>query len=327
MSELQPSMDSIRPSPEGAVRRALEAAREQATIVDLEAAFAWVSEGRLADELLADWRRLSEEVKAELARCQGTVRTLKDATVPQDTLRYGRCAAEMIIQGDLQELVSLTDKAVQWCEQTRHEVITDLGRLIRERRTQFPSAKAAPLGELLEELKRARARYASSLATYRDELQQLAEEAQRREQYLRSDASVGLDEIRVLSGQQFEGLIASLLERDGHKVLRAHGGAGDRGADVIALGENGERIVVQCKLRRNPSAKIGSPEVQTFNGTARPDHRATHPIVVTNVHFTQEAEAAAARYGIALVDRTALRTWATFGKPLKLETLRPVATG
>jgi hypothetical protein len=77
MSELQPSTDSIRPSSEGAVRRVLEAAREQATLVDLEAAFAWVSEGRLADELLADWRRLGEEVKAELARCQKTVRTLK----------------------------------------------------------------------------------------------------------------------------------------------------------------------------------------------------------------------------------------------------------
>jgi len=45
--------------------------------------------------------------------------------------------------------------------------------------------------------------------------------------------------------REFEPLIASLLERDGHEVQRAHGGAGDRGADVITTGENGERIVVQ----------------------------------------------------------------------------------
>lgn len=321
---VQPSTDFIRPSPEDAVRRVSEAALEQATLVDLEAAIAWVREGRLANRLLANWRRLGEEVLTELARCQEAVRTLQDVTVPQDTLRYGRCAAELILRNDLQGLVSLTDKAVQWCDQARDDVMADLDRRIRERRTQFPSARAAPLGELREELERARVRYAASLAAYRDELQQLAEEAQRRQQYLRSDASVGVDEVRTLTGRQFEGLTASLLERDGHEVLRAHGGAGDRGADVIALGGNGERIVVQCKLRRNPSAKIGSPEVQTFNGTARPDHRATHPIMVTNAHFTREAEAAAARYGIALVDRTALRMWATFGRPLKLARLRSV---
>jgi HJR/Mrr/RecB family endonuclease len=97
------------------------------------------------------------------------------------------------------------------------------------------------------------------------------------------------------------------------------GGAGDRGADVITTGGDGERIVVQCKLRRSPAAKIGSPDVQMFNGTARPDHRATHPLMVTNARFTLEAEAAAARYGIALVDRAALRTWATFGRALDLD--------
>ncbi|MFD7603159.1 restriction endonuclease [Streptomyces mirabilis] len=318
MSLLEPSTDSVRPSPEHMVRRLLEAAREQATSVDLEAAFAWMTEGRLADEVLADWRGLGEEAGAELARCRDAIRALEDVTVPQDTVRYGRCAAETILKSDLQQLVSQTDKAVQWCEQLRQEVITDLGRLIRERRTQFPSAKAAPLGELLEELKRARARYAGCLETYRDELRQLSAEEQRRQEYLQDSASVSLEEIRDLTSREFEMLIASLLERDGYEVQRAHGGAGDRGADVIAIGGRGERIVAQCKLRRTPSAKIGSPEVQTFNGTARPDHQATHPIMVTNARFTQDAEAAAARYGILLVDSGVLRTWATFGKPLEL---------
>ncbi|MFJ3309633.1 restriction endonuclease [Streptomyces sp. NPDC086549] len=156
------------------------------------------------------------------------------------------------------------------------------------------------------------------MESYRDELRQLSEEEQRRQEFLQSTASVSLEAIRHLSGREFEMLIASLLERDGYEVHRAHGGAGDRGADVIATGGRGERIVAQCKLRKTPSAKIGSPEVQTFNGTARPDHQATHPLMVTNARFTQDAEAAAARYGILLVDSGALRTWATFGKPLEL---------
>lgn len=318
MSLLEPSTDSVRPSPEHTVSQLLESAREQATSIDLEAAFAWMTEGRLADEVLADWRRLGEAAGEELDRCRNAIQDLGDVTVPQDTVRYGRYAAETILKGDLQQLVAQTDKAVKLCEQVRQDVITDLGRLMRERRTQFPSAKAAPLGELLEELKRARARYASCLEDYRADLRQLSTEEQRRQKFLESSASVSLEEIRGLSGREFEVLIASLLERDGYEVQRRHGGAGDRGADVIATGGRGERIVVQCKLRRDPSAKIGSPGVQTFNGTARPDHQATHPLMVTNVQFTQDAEAAASRYGILLVDSAALRTWATYGKPLEL---------
>ncbi|WP_369148823.1 restriction endonuclease [Streptomyces sp. R44] len=316
MNVREPSADEVRPAPERTVRHLLESAREQATQLTLEAAFAWMTEGRLAYDLVADWRGLQEEANAELDRCCTALRGLRNATTPQDTVRYGRCAAEAILAGELRELVSRTKKAVAWSEQARDAVMADLGRLVRERRTEFPSAKAAPLGELLEELARARADLARSLETYREEMRELSLEEERRQEFLRSDGSVSLEEIRDLSSRGFEELIASLLERDGCEVRRTHGGAGDRGADVIAVGGNGERIVVQCKLRRKPGAAIGVVDVQTFNGTARPDHRATHPLMVTNARFTAQAEAAAARYGITLMDRSALRVWATFGKPL-----------
>ncbi|MFD9872686.1 restriction endonuclease [[Kitasatospora] papulosa] len=318
MSLVEPSADAVRPSPEYTVRRLLKSAREQATSLDLEAAFAWVAEGRLADDLVADWRRLGEEAQADLTRCWENRGLIEDGTVDTDTVRYGRWAAATILRDELRELASLAGKAVGWCEEVREDVIKDLGRLVRERRTEFPSAKAAPLGELLEELQRARARYARCLEAYRQELDELAAEEQRRQAFRLSSASTSLEEIRGLSGHGFELLVARLLERDGYEVQRRHGGAGDRGADVIATGGNGERIVVQCKLRRAQSAAIGAPDVQAFNGTARPDHDATHPIMVTNARFTAHAEEAAARYGIALVDSMALRAWATFGKPLEL---------
>ncbi|MFF8375455.1 restriction endonuclease [Streptomyces sp. NPDC015661] len=318
MNVMEPSVDKVRPAPERTVRRLLESARERATQVDLEAAFAWVTEGRLAHDLLAEWHALREEADAELGRCRTSLRGLRDAATPQDTVRYGRCAAEKILEGELRELVSRTERAVEWCEKARDQVMADLGRLVRERRTEFPSAKAAPLGELLAESTRARADLDRALETYREEMRELALEEERRQEYLRSGDSISLEEIRALSSRGFEELIASLLERDGCEVRRAHGGAGDGGADVIAMGGNGERIVVQCKLRRKPGAAIGVSDVQTFNGTARPDHRATHPLMVTNARFTAQAEAAAARYGIRLMDRGALRAWATFGKPLGL---------
>ncbi|RAS21838.1 restriction endonuclease [Streptomyces avidinii] len=300
------------------MRRLLKSAREQATSLDLEAAFAWVAEGRLADDLVADWRWLGEEAQADLTRCWESRGLIEDGTVDTDTVRYGRLAAATILRDELRELASLAGKAVGRCEEVREDVIKDFGRLVRERRTEFPSAKAAPLGELLEDMQRARARYARCLEAYRQELDELAAEEQRRQAFRLSSASTSLEEIRGLSGHGFELLVARLLERDGYEVQRRHGGAGDRGADVIATGGNGERIVVQCKLRRAPSAAIGAPDVQAFNGTARPDHDATHPIMVTNTRFTTHAEEAAARYGIALVDSVALRAWATFGKPLQL---------
>ncbi|MFJ2225343.1 restriction endonuclease [Streptomyces anulatus] len=43
-------------------------------------------------------------------------------------------------------------------------------------------------------------------------------------------------------------MVAALLRRDGFNVLQRHGGAGDRGADVIAVAPTGEKLVAQCKL-------------------------------------------------------------------------------
>ncbi|MEV5852783.1 restriction endonuclease [Streptomyces anulatus] len=43
-------------------------------------------------------------------------------------------------------------------------------------------------------------------------------------------------------------MVAALLQRDGFNVLQRHGGAGDRGADVIAVAPTGEKLVAQCKL-------------------------------------------------------------------------------
>ncbi|MFD0391782.1 restriction endonuclease [Streptomyces nogalater] len=83
-----------------------------------------------------------------------------------------------------------------------------------------------------------------------------------------------LEGIRNLSGREFEKLIASLLERDGYEVQRAHGGAGDRGADVIATGSGGERIVVQCKLEDHRPPRSDRPRCR--HSTERPG-RTTRP--------------------------------------------------
>ncbi|MDH6578235.1 restriction endonuclease [Kitasatospora sp. MAP5-34] len=105
---------------------------------------------------------------------------------------------------------------------------------------------------------------------------------------------------------QFEDMCRELLERDGFTDARQVGGAGDLGADVIARDAVGRRVVVQCKRHAKP---IGSRDVQTFNGTARPEHGAAVPVMIGLNGFTAPAVAFAGKQHLHLVDRERLARW------------------
>lgn len=119
----------------------------------------------------------------------------------------------------------------------------------------------------------------------------------------RTDARQG----RMTPGE-FEHHVAGLLRRDGCYDVQVIGGAGDLGADVIATTPAGLRVVAQCK-RYGSKHAVGSPEVQTFGGTARPVHRAHIACMVTTSRFTQPAREYAASMGIQLIDGRALQAW------------------
>lgn len=104
----------------------------------------------------------------------------------------------------------------------------------------------------------------------------------------------------------FEDMCRALLERDGFTDVQRVGGAGDLGADVTARDGTGRRIVVQCKRYAKP---VGSQDAQRFNGTARPEHRATVPILVGLNGFTAPTIAFAQKHLLHLVDRERLARW------------------
>ncbi|GAA1287442.1 restriction endonuclease [Saccharothrix xinjiangensis] len=123
-----------------------------------------------------------------------------------------------------------------------------------------------------------------------------------------------------MSGSDFEQWTARLLRRSGCVDVEVVGGAGDAGADVVAVAPDGGRVVVQCK-RYAPTNKVGSEAVQRFSGTARYYHRADHPLIVTTSTFTGPARDVAARVGITLVDRRRLAEWARGGAaPILVDT-------
>lgn len=108
------------------------------------------------------------------------------------------------------------------------------------------------------------------------------------------------------TGKAAEQLVADLLERDGCTGVRVCGGGGDLGADVIGQLPGGGRVVVQVKDYAKP---IGSPAIQTFNGTCWSVHEADRAVFVTTSSFTRAAAAFAGRSGIELVDRGGLAAW------------------
>jgi restriction system protein len=108
----------------------------------------------------------------------------------------------------------------------------------------------------------------------------------------------------------FEHFVAKIVEKEGHRLRRRHGGPNDDGADVIAELTDGRRAVFQCKQRQNGN-KVDKGYLQVVNGTARPVHRADLAVVVTNGFFTKPAALFAYDHDIQLIDRERLRRWAT----------------
>ncbi|MEV5440722.1 restriction endonuclease [Streptomyces sp. NPDC052682] len=113
----------------------------------------------------------------------------------------------------------------------------------------------------------------------------------------------------ALDPEEFEAAVAELCARDGCSAVEVVGGAGDLGADVVAVAPDGRRVVIQCK-RYGDSHRVGSQELQRFGGTCFTVHEADVAVLVTTSDFTAPAAEYAARCGIVCVDRQALLAWA-----------------
>jgi restriction system protein len=111
-----------------------------------------------------------------------------------------------------------------------------------------------------------------------------------------------------LDADEFEQAIAALCERDGCSQVDVVGGAGDLGADVLAVAPDGRRIVIQCK-RYGDNNRVGSQDLQRFGGTCYTVHEADVAAIVTTSDFTAPAVEYAEQCGIVCVDGEALRAW------------------
>lgn len=108
------------------------------------------------------------------------------------------------------------------------------------------------------------------------------------------------DLIDVMSGTEFEMLLAALFSKRGYRTRRV-GGPGDFGADLLIENDVG-RYVVQAK--RSASVVRHDAVQQVVAAVAH--YRATGSMVVTNSTFTEHARRLARSNGVLLWDRSVL---------------------
>ncbi|RRR82822.1 restriction endonuclease [Streptomyces sp. RP5T] len=116
-----------------------------------------------------------------------------------------------------------------------------------------------------------------------------------------------LAQVDVMTGTEFEELVAGLCRRDGCTEVRRVGGAGDNGADVLGRLPDGRTMVVQCK-RYAPSRAIPNRELRDLLG-ARVHFCADVAVFVTTTRFSGPSESFAREHDILAVHRDLLGLW------------------
>ena len=127
-----------------------------------------------------------------------------------------------------------------------------------------------------------------------------------------------LGELDAMDHGAFEDAVRDLLARDGSRDARRCGGRGDLGADVTGHDPLGRLWVIQCKHRRKglDGSAVGTPQLQTLNGTGRPVHGGDVVVMVTNGRISGPARDFARQQRLHLVDRRVLEQWARGRGPL-----------
>lgn len=110
----------------------------------------------------------------------------------------------------------------------------------------------------------------------------------------------GIREVDKMSGEDFERFLGELFKRRGFKVSYT-ATSGDYGADLI-LKDGQDVIAVQAKRY---SSTVGVKAVQEIIGAVKM-YNATEAWVVTNSHFTRQAEKLADINDVYLIDREEL---------------------
>jgi restriction system protein len=110
--------------------------------------------------------------------------------------------------------------------------------------------------------------------------------------------SLGLDELKSMSWQNFERLVGEAYRRQGYVVEEAGGSAPDGGIDLL-LFRRGGKTIVQCK--RWKTSQVGVSLIREFYGVMVSE-KAERGVFVTTGRYTADALAFAHGKPMELID-------------------------
>ncbi|MEU3408930.1 restriction endonuclease [Streptomyces sp. NPDC006670] len=297
------------PSPQ--LQEALRRRISEATDDDLLAAYLHWTEGQVALDWFAEASDLTTELQEELGRLNALV------APPNSPFTGDYVLAHAALRQVLQQASTTADHAQKRTREVWYQLREQTaGDLAGKYRRDADTAVVSSMGNVRAQLAQASRDASDALTRHRNDMHQLALLEAELDRFLTTEGSISLEDIHAMAPTAFEQAVATLARRDGCHILREGGGARDLGADVIAVTPDSRRIVFQCKHRQAGVKKVGSPEIQTLNGTARPQHRADIVVAVTNGTFTKPAADFARDHEIHLVDQARLNRWARWGEPL-----------
>ncbi|MFE0256460.1 restriction endonuclease [Streptomyces sp. NPDC059010] len=285
---------------------------------DLLAAYLWVHEVSIGREGCTALRRHADALRKNLEKLE----ELKSGSHFRGrTWDFTRVELDSVFDAFAKTINEELD-LIGGCLQQASLAFEELSRLPEEDLSTLyaPGRVDSPLNTITEqwdEIAPSAERFETMHQRTLVKIDRLAAVDDRRNLFAQGKESYSLRRIQEFDGKDFEVLVAWLTHRDGMKVIRQHGGTGDRGADVISETPDGRRLVVQCKqTSRAARQTVTSTNVQTFNGTARLEHKADIALMVTNGTFSEPARDFANDHAIHLIGATELERWATWGDSL-----------
>ncbi|MFF1723335.1 restriction endonuclease [Streptomyces sviceus] len=304
--------------PDRTVRSWIGDALGKADEADLLAAYLWVQEISIGREGCTALRRHADALRKNLEKLE----ELKSGSHFRGRAwDFTRVELDSVFEAFATTMNEELD-LIEGCLQQASLAFEELSRLPEEDLSTLyaPGRVDSPLNTITEqwdEIAPSTGRFETMHQRTLVEIDRLAAVDDRRALFAQGKESYSLGRIQEFDGKDFEVLVAWLTHRDGMRVIRKHGGTGDRGADVISETPDGRRVVVQCKqTSRAARQTVTSTNVQTFNGTARLEHKADIALMVTNGAFSEPARDFANDHAIHLIGATELERWATWGDSL-----------
>ncbi|MGC4986661.1 restriction endonuclease [Streptomyces sp. DT193] len=298
---------------DGEMNAALQHKIRAATDDDLLSAFLHFTEGRVALSSYQDFDQLLTVLRREEAHA---------ATLGSDDespLCFDYRQANYRLHRDLRAVLAETERVRGEIGSIWHSLReATAGNLNYRYRPDADPAESGldAIGSLKRDLDPMWERLLTIMSQHHDDVHGLALKDAEFQAFAATADSIALEQFDSMAPLAFEQAIAALVQRDGCTVAQRNGGARDLGADVIAITPDGRKIVFQCKHRQPGGRPLGSPVIQTLNGTAKPVHEADIVIAVTNASFTGPAHELAGKQDIHLLHGPRLRRWATWGVPL-----------